>query len=203
MPTMFNTHTVDPDPANAWTKWVGLSTTILAVAAVLATLKDTSFTTQTQLATTLASNNWSYFNAKSLKQTARETEREIITTLAASAPNEEAKAIALSSIEKAKSEIVRYESEKAEIRHEAEIMDAKAKYYQNRGNYSSMTILFLQVSIMLSAIAGLMKQKTVWIIGLAAGAVGAVLLIYVWALYPDFVPPDKIAARPGVSKAIK
>jgi len=200
---MFNTQHVDPDPANAWTKWVGLSTTILAVAAVLATLKDTSFTTQTQLATVLASNNWSYFNAKSLKQTARETEREIITTLAASALNEEAKTIALASIEKAKSEIVRYESEKAEIKHEAEIMDAKAKYYQNRGNYSSTTILFLQISIMLSAIAGLMKQKTFWMIGLAAGAIGAALLIFVWVLYPDFVPPDKKPPSAGVSKVIK
>jgi hypothetical protein len=177
--------------SDAWTKWVALSTTLLAVAAAFSTLKGGSYSTQTQLATVSASNKWSYFQSKSLKQTARETEREIITTIAASAPNAEAKAVALASIERAEKEIKRYESEKADIKLDAETLDAKASYCQARGGNFGMAIMFLQIAIMLSAIAALMKKKVFWMIGLTAGAIGIGYLTYAWAIYPDFVPPAK------------
>ena len=45
----------NPAP-DAWTKWVALSTTLLAVCAAFATLKGGSFSTKTQLATVSASN---------------------------------------------------------------------------------------------------------------------------------------------------
>jgi len=174
---------------DAWTKWVALSTTLLAVAAAFSTLKGGSFSTQTQLATVSASNKWSYFQSKSLKQTARETEREIITVVAAGAANPEAKAVALASVAKIEKEIKRYDEEKAAIKLEAETLDAKASYNQARGGNFGMAVMFLQIAIMLSAIAALMKKKSFWLIGLVTGAVGVGYLTYAWALYPDFAPP--------------
>lgn len=77
---------VAPAPTpDAWTKWVALSTTLLAVCAAFATLKGGSFSTKTQLATVSASNKWSYYQAKSLKETARDTESTIIKVIEASA----------------------------------------------------------------------------------------------------------------------
>jgi hypothetical protein len=180
---------------DAWTKWVALSTTLLAVAAAFSTLKGGSFSTQTQLATVSASNKWSYFQSKSLKQTARETEREIITVVAAGAANPEAKAVALASVAKIEKEIKRYDEEKAAIKLEAETLDAKASYNQARGGNFGMAVMFLQIAIMLSAIAALMKKKSFWLIGLVTGAVGVGYLTYAWALYPEFAPPAaKVAA---------
>ena len=181
--------------SDAWTKWVALSTTLLAVAAAFSTLKGGSFSTQTQLATVSASNKWSYFQSKSLKQTARETEREIITVVAAGAANPEAKAVAVASVAKIEKEIKRYDEEKAAIKLEAETLDAKASYCQARGGNFGMAIMFLQIAIMLSAIAALMKKKSFWLIGLVSGAIGVGFLTYAWALYPDFAPPAaKVAA---------
>ncbi|MEY4034065.1 MAG: hypothetical protein RL492_1259 [Verrucomicrobiota bacterium] len=174
---------------DAWTKWVALSTTLLAVAAAFSTLKGGSYSTQTQLATVSASNKWSYFQSKSLKQTARETEREIITVVAAGAANPEAKAVALASVAKIEKEIKRYDEEKAAIKLEAETLDAKASYNQARGGNFGMAVMFLQIAIMLSAIAALMKKKSFWLIGLVTGAVGVGYLTYAWALYPEFAPP--------------
>jgi hypothetical protein len=180
---------------DAWTKWVALSTTLLAVAAAFSTLKGGSYSTQTQLATVSASNKWSYFQSKSLKQTARETEREIITVVAAGAANPEAKAVALASVAKIEKEIKRYDEEKAAIKLEAETLDAKASYNQARGGNFGMAVMFLQIAIMLSAIAALMKKKSFWLIGLVTGAVGVGYLTYAWALYPEFAPPAaKVAA---------
>ncbi|TSA36389.1 MAG: DUF4337 domain-containing protein [Opitutales bacterium] len=182
--------TENPVPAvDAWTKWVALSTTLLAVCAAFATLKGGSFSTKTQLATVSASNKWSYFQSKSLKETARDTESTIIKVIEASASNPEAKAIARKAIEKADDEIKRYKIEKAEIMKEAQFLDAEAAYSQARGGNFGLAIMFLQIAIMLSAISALMKKKSFWIVGLCAGAIGVGFLLFAWPLYEKINPP--------------
>ncbi|MCX6920268.1 MAG: DUF4337 domain-containing protein [Verrucomicrobia bacterium] len=175
--------------ADAWTKWVALSTTLLAVCAAFATLKGGSYSTKTQLANVSASNKWSYFQSKSLKETARDTESTIIKVIEASATNPEAKAIARKAIEKADDEIKRYKIEKAEIMKEAQFLDAEAAYSQARGGNFGLAIMFLQIAIMLSAISALMKKKSFWIVGLCAGAIGVGFLLFAWPLYEKINPP--------------
>jgi hypothetical protein len=193
-----------PAPASdAWTKWVALSTTLLAVCAAFATLKGGSFSTKTQLATVSASNKWSYYQAKSLKETARDTESTIINVIAAGATTPEAKAAARQAIEKADSEIKRYKAEKAEIMKDAVYLDSEAAYSQARGGNFGLAIMFLQIAIMLSAIAALMKKKSFWLIGLCAGAIGVGYLTYAWPLYEKFNPPPVAPSHPDVPKAGK
>jgi len=184
---------------DTWTKWVALSTTLLAVCAAFATLKGGSFSTKTQLATVSASNKWSYFQSKSLKETARDTESTIIKVIEASATSPEAKAIARKAIEKADDEIKRYKTEKAEIMKEAQFLDAEAAYSQARGGNFGLAIMFLQIAIMLSAISALMKKKSFWIVGLCAGAIGVGFLSYAWPLYEKINPPpvSPIATKIG------
>jgi len=181
--------TETPAPApDAWTKWVALSTTLLAVCAAFATLKGGSFSTKTQLATVSASNKWSYFQSKSLKETARDTESTIIKVIEASATNPEAKAIARKAIDKADDEIKRYKIEKVEIMKEAQFLDTEAAYSQARGGNFGLAIMYLQIAIMLSAISALMKKKSFWIVGLCAGAIGVGFLVYAWPLYEKIHP---------------
>ncbi len=184
---------------DTWTKWVALSTTLLAVCAAFATLKGGSFSTKTQLATVSASNKWSYFQSKSLKETARDTESTIIKVIEASATSPEAKAIARKAIEKADDEIKRYKTEKAEIMKEAQFLDAEAAYSQARGGNFGLAIMFLQIAIMLSAISALMKKKSFWIVGLCAGSIGVGFLSYAWPLYEKINPPpvSPIATKIG------
>lgn len=173
---------------DAWTKWVALSTTLLAVCAAFATLKGGSYSTKTQLATVNASNKWAYYQAKSLKETARETERAIITTIEASAPTPEAKAVARKAIEDATAEIKRYKVEKNEIRLDAEQLDKETAYFQSRGGNFGLAIMFLQIGIMLSAISALMKKQSFWLVGLVAGSIGVGFLTYAWPLYESINP---------------
>lgn len=184
----------DSPAPDAWTKWVALSTTILAVCAAFATLKGGSFSTKTQLATVKASNQWSYYQAKSLKETARETERAIISVIESTASTPEAKAAARKAIDEANLEIGRYKAEKAGIKAEAEYLDHDAAYSQARGGNFGLAIMFLQIAIMLSAIAALMKKRSFWVVGLCAGAIGVGYLVYAWPLYENFNPPPAKAA---------
>ena len=190
-----------PSPApDAWTKWVALSTTILAVCAAFATLKGGSFSTKTQLATVNASNKWAYYQAKSLKETARDTESTIIKVIEAAAPTAEAKAAARKAVDHADEEIRRYKAEKAEIMKDAQYLDAEAAYSQARGGNFGLAIMFLQIAIMLSAIAALMKKKSFWIIGLCAGAIGVGYLTYAWPLYEKFNTPPAAPTHPDAPK---
>ena len=188
---------------DAWTKWVALSTTLLAVCAAFATLKGGSFSTKTQLATVSASNKWSYYQAKSLKETARDTESTIINVIAAGATTPEAKAAARKAIDHADEEIKRYKAEKAEIMKDALYLDAEAAYSQARGGNFGLAIMFLQIAIMLSAIAALMKKKSFWLIGLIAGSVGVGFLTYAWPLYEKINPPPVAPTHPAAAKAAK
>jgi len=188
---------------DAWTKWVALSTTLLAVCAAFATLKGGSFSTKTQLATVSASNKWAYYQAKSLKETARDTESTIIKVIETAANTPEAKAAARKAIDHADEEIKRYKAEKAEIMKDALYLDAEAAYSQSRGGNFGLAIMFLQIAIMLSAIAALMKKKSFWLIGLIAGAIGVGFLTYAWPLYEKLNPPPVTPTHPVVAKNVK
>lgn len=196
--------TENPVPAvDAWTKWVALSTTLLAVCAAFATLKGGSFSTKTQLATVKASNQWGYYQAKSLKETAYETESTIIKALESSLTAPESKKIAGKAIEKADEAIKRYKAEKAEIMEEATYLDADAAYCQERGGNFGFAIMFLQIAIMLSAIAALMKKQIFWLIGLCAGTLGVGFLAYAWPLYEKFHPAPVAPVHAVEAKAAK
>jgi hypothetical protein len=193
-----------PTPApDAWTKWVALSTTLLAVCAAFATLKGGSFSTKTQLATVKASNRWGHYQAKSLKETAYVTESTILKALEPSLTAPESKAIARKAIDKADEEIKRYKSEKAEIMEEATYLDLDAAYCQERGGNFGLAIMFLQIAIMLSAIAALMKKKSFWLIGLIAGAIGVGFLTYAWPLYEKFHPAPVAPVHTDAAKTTK
>lgn len=185
-----------PAPAaNTWTTWVALTTTILAVAAAFSTLKGGSYSTQTQLATVNASNKWSYFQSKSIKENEYKIALIQLDIAAANATTPEGKAVAAKAAEKATKEVSRYEKEKDEIKAEAESLESLAKYCQKRGGNFGLAVMFLQIAIMLSAVAALLKKKPAWLLGLAIGVIGIGYLLYAWPLYETLVgaPPAPAA----------
>jgi 1,4-dihydroxy-2-naphthoate octaprenyltransferase len=70
--------------------------------------------------------------------------------------------------------IKKYDEEKAEISKEAKKMETIRDDAQKHAGIFGLAVIFLQIAILLSSIAALMKRKSIWIIGLAAGAAGLV-----------------------------
>ena len=79
--------------------------------------------------------------------------------------------------------IKRYGEEKAQIEKDARkfesIKDDAMKHAQAFG----MAVMILQIAILLSSIAALMKKKPVWILGLITGAAGVVYFINGFLLF--------------------
>lgn len=182
--------------SDSWMKWVALSTTVLAVSAAFSTMKGGGYSTQTQLASVNAANKWSYFQSKSAKETVYKADSVLLGAIAANATGESGRNAATAALEKFEKEVARYEVEKVEIQKEAQAFDNLAKYNQKRGGYFGLAAMFLQIAIMLAAIATLLKKRTAWLLGLILGAVGIGLLVFAWPLYEKLVgePPATVKA---------
>ena len=71
-----------------------------------------------------------------------------------------------------KEKIERYEKEKEEIKKKAEDLEKRRDDSQLHSGAFGMAAMFLQIAILLSSIAALMKKKLFWFIGMGAGCFG-------------------------------
>jgi hypothetical protein len=163
-----------------WLNYLALATVILAVCATLATFKGGQYSTRSVLSQTQASDQWAFFQAKSVKSYIFEARKEMQTLnlLQLSAIVKDSKAMdkirqeADAKIESYKKKLEQFESEKALIQKEAKALEAIRDESKLHGSAFGLSVIFLQISILLSSIAALMKKKMVWYGGLIVGAAG-------------------------------
>jgi hypothetical protein len=160
-----------------WLKWVALSTTVLAVAAAISSLRSSTYSTRTQLQTTIENNQWSYFQSKSIKQHTLECQLDIFRLDRLRASSEQVNKYLDEKIKLYESDIARYNKEKEYIKAQAEASSAKEDQYKEKGGKFSIAAVFLQIAIMLSSMSALLKRKMSWLVGLAIGCVGLLLML--------------------------
>ena len=170
--------------AEKWMKGVAVTTTCLAVMTAVAAARGTACVSKTQLLTAIESSKWAYYQAKSIKQNLAETQVNSFEVELLGAANEQQKALYEEKIKIAAGEIKRYDSEKNQIKTEAEETADKNKLMAKKGNFFSGAVVFFQIGIMLSSVAALLKKKFMWIVGLIFGVIAAVLLAYGLFLQP-------------------
>lgn len=165
------------NPVEQWTRWVALTTTILAVAAAISSLKSGSFSTRMQLATTEGNNKWAYFQSKSIKQHICEVELDNFELFLLDAHSPAAHNAARKKIDVLKSDIFRYNNEKKEISDDATKTGLVQNMYKERSGKLSIAVMFLQIGIMLSSISALLKRPPAWYAGLAMGFAGLIYMV--------------------------
>jgi hypothetical protein len=168
---------VAEEKKEAWTQWVALTTTILAVCAAISSLKGGSYSTKVQLATTIESNKWSFYQSKSMKQNLAELERAQMEVAALEARTPEGKQAAAKARDRAAAEAKRYETEKAEIKAAAEGLQADEVENKRHGAAFGQAVMLLQIAITMSAVGALIKRPLMWYLGMACGAVGLFYMV--------------------------
>jgi hypothetical protein len=172
-----------------WTKYVSLTMVVIAVLAAIASLKGGGFSTRTlkemneaTFNQTQASDQWSYFEAKSIKQNLYEIELDHLTV----APTPDAAAVA-----KMKAKVEKYEKDKAEITALAkkyeDARDAARKTATVAAGHSrqmGLSITLFQVAIALGAMCLIVKKKPLWFAAMTLGALAAGQMVYVLYLLP-------------------
>jgi len=168
-----------------WHGWLALSTAIMAVLAALTTLYMGKYSSRAIMAQGLESNQWAYFQAKSIKEHTFEMNKRAMELQMRSQKGMPADVAAdyRKTIAKYESEINRYEKEKGEIKAKAEeIEKGKLKSQEMGGNFA-YALIFLQIAIMLASISSLTKRKYLWYIALAANIGWIFFFLNAWLLF--------------------
>jgi hypothetical protein len=153
-----------------WLNYLALTTVIVAVCATLATFKGGGYSTRQVLSQARASDQWAYYQAKSVKADLYQLAKEQAESEAAAlrAPSE----VVAKRVADYTARVARYDQEKAKIMADAKALEQVRDEAQKHGGLFGIAVIFLQISILLSSIAALLKKKPVWVLGLVVGAAG-------------------------------
>lgn len=169
-----------------WLNYLALTTVVLAVCATLATFKGGGYSTKSVLTQTKASDQWAYYQAKSLKGYLYELQsdklRLELKTLPAGGP-QSARAEYQGKIDEYAKKVKKYEEERSAIQTEAKKLEAARDDAQKHAQTFGIAVIFLQIAILLSSIAALMKKKYLWVLGMAVGACGIVYFVNGFLLF--------------------
>jgi DNA repair ATPase RecN len=165
------------EPKERWLNYLALTTVILAVCATLSTFKGGGYSTRSVLAQTQAANQWAYYQSKSIKGYLYEIQKEALELEYKKDKVKDSKAIASEYENKIaiySQKLKKYDGEKAEIKKEAEKWEMVREEAKVHSEIFGKAVIFLQIAILLSSIAALLKKKYVWVLGVSTGAVGIV-----------------------------
>jgi hypothetical protein len=159
-----------------WLNYLALSTIIFAVCATLSTFKGGGFSTQSLMNQSKASDQWALYQAKSMKGYMFEMQSDNFEIQLINAPEKQTNKIQ-EKIEAYQTKINQYDKEKAEIKSTAESYEKSRDLNKQHSNIFGIAVIFLQVSILLSSIAALIKRKYIWIVSMGIGLVGLLYFI--------------------------
>jgi hypothetical protein len=144
-----------------WISWVALSTAILAVLAAIAGLLSGRYVNEAMMNQIEASDQWSYYQAKSIKASVLDAKMSLAGT-----PNESDQ-----------SKRDRYEKEQEQIKSDAEHKEAAAKSNFHKHEVFAGGVTMFQIAIAIAAISALTRKRPFWYVSLLFGLVGCGFLI--------------------------
>lgn len=179
------------DRGERWTRYTSISIVIIAVLTAIASLWVGKYSTKTLAALNdstffqvRASDTWSLYQAKSIKQHLYEVTRD--QTLALGPADGSAEAKLVISIN---GKVAQYENERHEIKAQSEALERQrdqartlATDSANKGGNMQLVVALLQIAVALCSIALVAKNRRLWELGLlvAAGATG--FMVYTFLL---------------------
>ena len=171
-----------------WLNYLALTTVIFAVFATLATFNGGKFSTRAVLSQNRASSKWSHYQAKSLKGYLYEIQKDKLELELKEKGVELPPKIAddyKKNISYYAAKIAKYEDEKKEIAGEALQLEKLRDDSQVHSRHFGYAIIFLQIAILMSGIAGFIKTKYLWVLGIVLGALGIILFFQSFWLFME------------------
>ncbi len=160
-----------------WLNWLALTTIIFAVCATLSTLKGGGYGSKAMMSQSQASDQWSFYQAKSIKGYVYDLQKEQFEMDLKALKRTASRSLVedyQNKIDGYADKIKKYENEKAEIMKTAQSLEAVRDEAQKHSGAFGLAAMFLQIAILLSSIAALMKRKFFWYFGLLSGIFGLV-----------------------------
>ncbi len=181
----------EKEQREAWTKYTSLSLVFVAVLAAIATQWSGKYSSRVLVSLNdstfnqaLATDEWSFYQAKSIKQNLYEVARDQLVQVSGAANGELAKTEG-----KMAAKIEKYEKEKKDIQEEAKKFEklrddlrAAATLASKKGGGMGLAVSIFQISIAMGSICLVTKRKQLWYLALLL-ALGATLeMIRIWMI---------------------
>ena len=162
------------DDKERWINFLALTTVVIALGATMSTLSVGKFSNRGILRQAQASNQWAYYQAKSIKGYLYELQKEKLDAELKLVPetNTSVRQDYEKRIQSYTDKINRYNREKANILKEAQNLERQRDEATIISQNFGLAVIFLQLAILMSSIATVMKKKTLWIFGLLLGVLG-------------------------------
>jgi hypothetical protein len=176
-----------------WLSYLPLSTAMIAVFAAVASLLSGSNSNEAileksnaMLSQSLASDQWAYYQAKSVKHTLSADEASIVDVAGEAIkdlrPEVQAKFAALRT--RFDAEATRYDTDTKKIESDARryeeqknASNERSEALMERHHQFAFSVTLLQIAIALSAIAALTRRQLLWYVGLAVSVGGVVKFV--------------------------
>lgn len=160
-----------------WLNYLALTTVVLAVCATLSTFKGGGFSTRSVISQAKASDQWAYYQSKSIKGNLYDLEAERLRFELDNLPDNAAPSLRQhyqAQLARVADKVQRYAGERKLIEQQARKLEAERDAAQRQGQPFGMAVIFLQVAILISSIAGLLKRKQIWLAALPVAVLGLV-----------------------------
>lgn len=161
-----------------WLNLMSLSMVVMAVIASVSAYYAGFFSSSSILNQSLAANQWAYYQAKSTKGHLYEIEQKFLAIRKATISDTSTSNYINRLIEGSKGQIERYEIEKNEIMQQARLFELKRDLFWSRYVPMGILLIFMQLGLLFSSIAGLLKKKRIWYLGLISLGLGILYFIY-------------------------
>jgi hypothetical protein len=169
-----------PTPAKkSWKEnintFIAVTTLILAVCATLTAFKAGGYGNKMVLTQSQASDQWAYYQAKSIKETTIQSQRDMMELLMTQTGKTELYQTKIANYDK---ELAHYEQDKKDITAEAKRLEGIRDTAQGYNSNFGQALIFLQIGILLSSLASINKITFYWYMGLVTGGAGVIMFIY-------------------------
>ncbi|MBI3802375.1 MAG: DUF4337 domain-containing protein [Nitrospirae bacterium] len=159
---------------------VALTTSIFAVVLAIAGLGGSNATKEMLLAQQQASDQWAFYQSKSVKEHQTRTRRmQLEIELAERGPNmppdirKRTEGLLAQTTEEEK----RYQSEKGEIEKEAKALEQERNIFRARDPYFDFAEVLLQIAIVMASISILSDVPAIFYFSLALASIGTLLVL--------------------------
>ena len=159
-----------PEASDPFEKRIAISIAILAVILSCVGHRGDTARTEAIIKTNEASNKWGYFQAKSIKGQMAVMHGDLLAALSGAPPDE----ARTKEIARLHGETARYDEEKAEIKKQAEELQAEAARDSAVNERCEFASLMLQIAVVLCSVAILSRWHAIWFTGLALGLAGSI-----------------------------
>jgi hypothetical protein len=144
-----------------------ITAAVLAVCASLGSLLSGHAANEAMLAQVKATDQWAFFQSKSTKGHLYQVSAEVVEALGVSQRESVTPAV-----NRFRGESQKYDREKEEIRKEAEQLQAESRKEYRKHHRYAVGVASFQVGIVLSSVSILVRYRALYLLSLAAGALG-------------------------------